>query len=115
MLELTAFQIFFMILSACMVFFALAFLARGRESRPHAQVVSYREFQRQKERQLKRQAQAASVVESTFRDVYEVASGDPLPAARTRVVNQPQLLPASEPDTITHFPLELTARFRVHK
>ena len=77
LLELTSFQIFFMVLHGCLILFAILYLMRGKHSSDS--IVSYRDFQehQRRHRQQKQKPQARSTqAQAPVRDVYEAASGD---------------------------------------
>ncbi len=73
MLELSNFQIFMMVLHGCFLLFAFAFLLNGNTQKKSNKIISYREFQRQKNRRQKRKAVVKQNPSYSMRDVSEVS------------------------------------------
>lgn len=77
MLDLSGFQIFYMVLHGAVIFFVLAFLVRGNERRQKQKVVDYNNYRHKNLRKRARQAtpQTVSQSQTQYREVYEAAEG----------------------------------------
>jgi hypothetical protein len=105
MLELTSFQMFFMVLHGCVIFFAIAHLLKGRERHESQKIVSFREFQTQNASIDQQKTVTHQPAEPQFRDVHELASIHLLsPSHRAKDRFQHASMAASHlEDTVTDF------------
>lgn len=128
MLEFSNFQIFMMVLHGCLLLFAFAFLFGGNTRQKNKKIISYREFQRQKNRRKAQVPENANSQPRPMRDVrdvseiYGVAAGsDYQPHTRQAQISQAQCMPTrliaasstTTEDTITHFTLDTISDFDV--
>ena len=112
MLEISNYQIFYMILHGCLILFAFAFLFRGSTKPKGSTVVSYREFQRQKHHRKRRQrpprsttppAQSVREVREVTEVYQQVAGADFKP--------QKQLAGAPQEPTLTQVTVDTAVNF----
>ena len=120
MLEFSNFQIFMMVLHGCLLLFAFAFLFGGNTSKKSNKIVSYREFQKQKNRKQARRKVASQQHARKVREVRDVSEVMDMAAGaenymRQARIPQPQRQPtrlitagrtSTDDDTITHFSLD---------
>lgn len=117
-----------MVLHGCLLLFAFAFLFGGNTSKKSNKIVSYREFQKQKNR---KQSRRKVVTQQQTRDVREVrdvseiygmAAGSDFQPMRQARIPQPQRQPtrlitaassSTAEDTITHFTVNTAIDFDV--